>query len=117
MNQNLSTLKELLLKDRAALLDGQLSELGTHATLMQIEIDRLESDGLIALPETEKQLSEIRNIAGRNAELLNAAVEGARSARENIDAIKRAAAELNTYNEDGDIKNVNEAKPKHEKRA
>jgi hypothetical protein len=62
-------------------------------------------------------VARIQDLAGRNAGLLAAALEGVRAAAERLRAPRAAALPLDTYGADGTRTRLSGAAPLHERRA
>lgn len=116
VSDRLSRIKELLLADRAALLAGDFSHLSTTSDAISELLNDLEKNSRLTNSESSA-LSEIRNLAGRNASLMSAGIEGIKEAKEKIEMIRRATSELHTYTSEGQVENVTPAPSKIEKRA
>ncbi len=117
MPQRIERLKELLLQDRDALRSGEITSLAATSTVIDEIISSYEADPEIASDETQAALTEVRAIAAKNVRLLGAAIEGTKAAREQIEMIRRATTQLNTYSSNGDVTNVTAPAGKIEKRA
>lgn len=117
MSQKLTHLKELLLADRAALLAGDFSHLSTTSNAVSELLNELEVDDALLSAENSGLLTEVRNLAARNASLMSAGIDGIKEAKEKIELIRRATSELNTYTSEGQLENVKPPASKIEKRA
>lgn len=93
----LSELDDLLDKERACLLAGDLSGLSRILREKERIIDTLNS----LLPENDPGLDALKDKALRNQALLDTAVEGIRAVANRVSALRRVRDTLETYDKTG----------------
>lgn len=93
----LANLDDLLDRERAALLNGDLDGISRSLREKERLIDMLNA--LPASPEPE--LASIRRKVQRNQALLDGALEGIRSVAERLSALRRIRDTLETYDQTG----------------
>lgn len=93
----LSELDDLLDKERACLLAGDLSGLSRILREKERIIDTLNS----LLPESDPGLDALKDKALRNQALLDTAVEGIRAVANRVSALRRVRDTLETYDKSG----------------
>lgn len=110
----IDSLDDLLDKERAALLDGKLDQIGRMLKRKELLIDVLnESDQ----PEIAT-LADLNTKVVRNQALLASALEGIQSVADRLVAMRRIKNSLDTYDAQGQRKEIDmPAKGKVEKRA
>jgi len=117
MSDKLTRLKELLLADRVALLGGDFTHLSATSSAVGELLSELEANDDLLRADNTGLLTEVRNLAARNASLMSAGIEGIKEAKEKIEQIRKATSELNTYTSEGQVENVTPPPSKIEKRA
>ncbi len=90
-------LEDLLEKERAALLNGDLEKVGR---LVERKEDLLETLSQIEVTETES-LQNLSEKMKRNQELLDSALEGIRAIATRLAALRRVRQQLETYDAAG----------------
>ena len=93
----LSSLDELLDRERAALLEGDLDGISRSLREKERLIDMLNA----LPPSAELRLTSIRHKVQRNQVLLDGALEGIRSVAERLSALRRIRDTLETYDQTG----------------
>ena len=93
----LSNLDELLDRERAALLEGDLDGISRSLREKERLIDMLNA----LPPSAELRLTSIRHKVQRNQVLLDGALEGIRSVAERLSALRRIRDTLETYDQTG----------------
>lgn len=93
----LSELDDLLDRERACLLAGDLSGLSRILREKERIIDTLNS----LLPESDPGLDALKDKALRNQALLDTAVEGIRAVANRVSALRRVRDTLETYDKSG----------------
>jgi len=89
-------LEDLLDKERAAILDGALQNMGRLAAEKQALMGKHE----LTAPNRQV-LDRLHHKAARNQQLLSAAISGVRSVTARLEQLRTGKCELNTYNRDG----------------
>jgi hypothetical protein len=93
----LRNLDELLDRERAALLDGDLDAISRSLREKERLIDALNGQQLMS----ETELSAIREKVQRNQILLGGALDGIRAVAERLYALRRIRETLETYDQTG----------------
>ncbi|MBW7921855.1 MAG: flagellar protein FlgN [Rubellimicrobium sp.] len=89
-------LENLLARERAALRDGRLDDIGVIGDLKHGAMARLERQ-----PPDPATLAALRALAGRNARLLEAALAGLRDGAARLQAIRAASTGFHSYDGSG----------------
>ncbi len=89
-------LEDLLDKERAAILDGALMDMGRIAR----EKEMLLGHHDLTAPD-RKTLDRLRRKADRNQQLLAAAIRGVRTVTARLNTLRNGPGEMNTYDRTG----------------
>ncbi len=109
----LNELLELLEQERSLLIKGEVDAVAALAEQKEELIEQLRTAG----PLPAEGLSKLRERALRNKALLDASRTGLKAAATRLKEIRKAMLQLDTYNRDGNLTNLQTAQPKVEKRA
>lgn len=107
-------LRDLLDREQAALLAGRLDELARLVPEKERIAAHLFGD---ATPMDADALTGLRQIAERNARLLEAARRGIEAARERIDQIRNGGPQMQTYDRRGRRSSLSGAPSRVKRRA
>lgn len=114
VNHIIAQLDALLDKERVALLEGNLDEVGKLADGKEALLDALQDAGIASGPD----LSGLQGKLTRNQALLDGALSGIRKVAARLAALRRVRRSLDTYDEKGERKTLPaEQEHKLEKRA
>lgn len=109
-----SEMHDLLDKERAALLAGNLDEVGRLYESKQMLIERIESLD----PIKAENLVAVQTKVTRNQQLLQSAMEGIRTVADRIGELRKVRQGFDTYDENGRRVTVGgRSKSRFEKRA
>lgn len=92
----IDALEDLLDKERAAILDGALEDMGRIASEKERVLERRE----LTAPD-QKALDRVRRKAARNQQLLAAAIRGVRAVTARLDVLRNGPSDMNTYDRTG----------------
>lgn len=92
----IDALEDLLDKERTAILNGALQDMGRLAG----EKERVLEAGNMAVPD-QSTLDRLRRKAARNQQLLTAAIRGVRAVTSRLDVLRNGPGEMNTYDRAG----------------
>ena len=92
----IDALEDLLDKERAAILDGALEDMGRIACEKERVLERRE----LTVPD-QRTLDRVRRKAARNQLLLAAAIRGVRAVSARLDVLRNGSSEMNTYDRAG----------------
>lgn len=109
----LEHLIDLLEQERSLLIKGEIEALARQTKRKEELVEQLRSAG----PLPTEDLSRLRELADRNAALLDASRNGLRAASSRLTEIRKAMLQLDTYGRDGALTNLRTARPNVEKRA
>ncbi|SPH23454.1 hypothetical protein DEA8626_02517 [Defluviimonas aquaemixtae] len=110
----LSAIEVLLAEERLAVRLGDLGTLDALAARKADILERLAAEASAAPHET---LARVKELAAANQTLLSAALDGLRSARARLTAIRDASSRFDTYDRAGRAHSVSLAQGTVERRA
>ncbi|MFV0334673.1 MAG: hypothetical protein ACK5JR_11475 [Tropicimonas sp.] len=109
----LHQLFDLLEQEKFLLMKGEIEAVAEMAARKEELVERLHPAALLAAED----LSKLRDMAQRNGALLDASRKGLKAAATRLGEIRKAMLNLDTYNRNGDLKNLQDTRPRIEKRA
>lgn len=92
----IDALEDLLDRERAAILDGALEDMGRIASEKERVMERRE----LTAPD-QRSLDRVRRKAARNHQLLAAAIRGVRAVTVRLDVLRNGPSDMNTYDQAG----------------
>lgn len=95
-------LEDLLDKERTAILNGSLENMGRIA----VEKEQILDGNDLTAPN-QRVLDRLRRKAARNQQLLTAAIRGVRAVSSRLDILRNGPREMNTYNREGQSMTLN----------
>ena len=109
----LQKLFALLEREKSLLMKGEIEAVAQQVEQKEALVEELREAG----PLPDSDLSRLRDMANRNAALLEASREGLKAAVSRLREIRKAMLQLDTYGRDGNMTNLRETAPRVEKRA
>ena len=97
----IDALEDLLDKERAAILNGALEDMGRIAG----EKERVLDNHNMTVPD-QRTLDRVRRKVTRNQQLLTAAMRGVRAVASRLDVLRNGPGEMNTYDRTGQRKTL-----------
>ena len=92
----IDALEDLLDKERAAILDGALENMGRIASEKERVLERRE----LTAPD-QRTLDRVLRKAARNQQLLAAAIRGVQAVTTRLDILRNGPSDMNTYDRAG----------------
>lgn len=114
IQDTIDALDELLDKERAAVLEGDLEGVGRSLALKESLIDQLNTQDWA----DRAALEALNEKVTRNQDLLNSALDGVRSVARRLASMRRVRNSIDTYDADGRKSKIDlSPNPSFEKRA
>ena len=117
VSARLTRINALLDEERNVMRRGNIQKLETMIAERERHVEDLRGTIDPSDQQSVQRLKQIQEKAARNAELLNAALNGLRAGAARIAEIDEAREKLSTYSESGKVKDVASKPGRIEKRA